>query len=98
MYTVLRTSEFLDWLNGQRDFQLKDRIRIRLSRVENGNLGDSKSIGNNLFELRITYGPGYRIYYTKRNNTIIILLCGGDKSTQSIDIAYAKKLEQEVDL
>ena len=98
MYKVLRINEFLDWVNSQKDIQLKDRIRIRIAHVEDGNLGDYKSIGDNLYELRLTYGPGHRIYYTKKGNAIILLLCAGDKSSQSKDIKYAKKLAQEVEI
>ncbi|HEX4839878.1 MAG TPA: type II toxin-antitoxin system RelE/ParE family toxin [Rhabdochlamydiaceae bacterium] len=67
-------------------------VTTRLARLRGGNFGDAKSISNGVYELRIQYGPGYRIYYGKRGKTIVILLCGGDKSTQKRDIQRAKEL------
>ncbi|MBD2414593.1 addiction module protein [Nostoc calcicola FACHB-389] len=82
---------FDDWLYSLRDQRAKAKIRARLDRVENGNLGDCKSLGEGVFELRIDYGPGYRIYFGQEGITIIILLCGGDKSTQEQDIGKAQE-------
>lgn len=70
-------------------------VSARLARIRSGNFGDSKSISNGVYELRIQYGPGYRIYYGKRGKTIIILLCGGDKSTQKRDIRKAKEFWED---
>jgi putative addiction module killer protein len=78
------------WLDSLRDTQARARIRKRLDRVEMGNLGDYKSVGAGVMELRIDYGQGYRIYFAQAGTTIILLLCGGDKSTQSQDIIRAK--------
>ncbi|CAA6811451.1 MAG: Unknown protein [uncultured Campylobacterales bacterium] len=77
---------------------IKARISIlrRIDRIKNGNFGDYKSISSNLFELRVKVGPGYRIYYTKKEDSIVVLLVGGDKSTQTKDIAKAKKVLEEL--
>lgn len=96
MYQVYKTKFFTDWFNSLKDQTAKNKIRIRIDRIELGNLGDHHSIGDGVSELRITYGPGYRIYYVIRGREIIILLCGGDKSGQNKDIKRAKKLAQEV--
>lgn len=96
MYQVYKTKIFTDWFNSLKDQTAKNKIRIRIDRIELGNLGDHHSIGDGVSELRITYGPGYRIYYVIRGREIIILLCGGDKSGQNRDIKRAKKLAQEV--
>jgi len=72
-------------------------ILTRIQRVQKGNLGDCKSISSDISELRITSGPGYRIYYTKRNEEIVLLLVGGDKSTQTEDILKAKKIAKELE-
>ena len=79
-----------------RDTTAKARLAIRLRRLELGHYGDAKAIDGEVSELRFHFGPGYRIYFTERNNEIIILLVGGDKSTQSADIALAKRLASEV--
>lgn len=75
-----------------KDYNAKARINIRIRRIEEGNLGDVKSVGNGVSEIRIDYGPGYRLYLTKRGQTIILLLCGGDKTTQEKDIQQAKEM------
>ena len=80
--TVDGKNIFDEWLDSLRDRRAKAKIRARLDRVEDGNLGDCKPVGEGVFELRIDYGPGYRIYFGQEGITIIILLCGGDKSTQ----------------
>ncbi|MGF2039407.1 MAG: type II toxin-antitoxin system RelE/ParE family toxin [Nostoc sp. CmiVER01] len=82
---------FSEWFDSLRDIRAKAKIRARLDRVEAGNLGDCKSVGDGVFELRIDYGSGYRIYFGQQGSTVIILLCGGDKSTQDKDIAKAKE-------
>jgi putative addiction module killer protein len=80
---------FPEWRDSLRDPKAKARIRIRLDRVRQGNLGDYCSVGEGVFELRIDYGPGYRIYFGQIESTIVLLLCGGDKSTQERDIRKA---------
>jgi putative addiction module killer protein len=74
-----------------RDRQGKAKIKGRLQRVSFGNLGDCKSVGEGVFELKIDYGPGYRVYFGERDSTIVLILCGGDKSTQDRDIRKAKE-------
>ncbi|MEG3437990.1 type II toxin-antitoxin system RelE/ParE family toxin [Pannus brasiliensis CCIBt3594] len=81
---------FREWFDSLRDRQAQLRIRSRLARVKVGNLGDSKSVGQGVFELRIDYGPGYRIYFGQDGLTLVVLLCAGDKSTQQQDIYQAQ--------
>ena len=83
-------SPFEEWFNALRDRQARKRIRLRLDRLKLGNLGDCKSIGQGVFELRIDCGPGYRIYFGQVGLTLILLLCGGDKSSQKQDIRQAQ--------
>ena len=92
MYVLQKTDTFNDWLRRLRDKKALARIVFRMTKMEMGLLGDYKSIGDGISEIRIDYGPGYRLYFTKKNNVIIVLLIGGDKSTQSRDIAKAKML------
>lgn len=84
-------SPFQEWLNSLRDMKARVRIEKRLERVSLGNLGDYRSLGEGVYELKIDYGPGYRIYFGQRGSTIVLLLCGGDKSTQEQDILRAKE-------
>ena len=81
---------FREWLEGLRDRQARAKIRVRLNRIRLGNFGDCKSVGGGVSELRIPHGPGYRVYFGRRGNAVVILLCGGDKKTQSKDIALAQ--------
>lgn len=90
--TIRQTSQYLKWFAKLRDTVAKARILVRLRRLTLGNFGEHRDLGDNVSELKFTFGPGYRIYYTVRNGEIIILLAGGDKSTQSADIAKAKEL------
>jgi putative addiction module killer protein len=92
MYVLQKTDIFNEWLKRLRDKKALARIVFRMTKMEMGLLGDYKSIGDGISEIRIDYGPGYRLYFTKKNNVIIVLLIGGDKSTQSRDIAKAKML------
>lgn len=82
---------FEQWLNSLRDIKARTKIKARLRRVELGNLGDYKSVGDGVFELRIHYGKGYRIYFAQMGSVIILLLSGGDKDTQQNDIQKAKQ-------
>jgi putative addiction module killer protein len=97
MIEVRRTEEFSNWLSGLRDRMAKARIAKRIDRIAQGNLGDAKPVGNGVSELRFTFGPGYRVYYVERGNTVVILLCGGDKDSQERDIARAKEMAKEVE-
>jgi len=86
------TETFTNWLDRLRDLRARARIQARVERLAAGNPGDVKPVGEGVSELRIDYGPGYRVYYTERGNVLIVLLCGGDKRTQAADIKTAKKL------
>jgi len=97
MIEVRQTEEFAEWLTDLRDGQARARINVRIRRVQLGNFGDVKAIGEGVSELRITYGPGYRLYFTMQGETLVILLCGGDKSSQSRDITKAKKLKKDLE-
>jgi putative addiction module killer protein len=81
---------FRKWLDDLRDIKARAVIRVRLNRVRLGNFGDTKSVGEGVSELRIDYGPGYRVYFGRSGNTIVILLCGGQKRTQKKDIRTAQ--------
>ena len=96
MYEVRQTAIFARWFGGLVDVRARDRIAARISRIEVGNLGDTKSVGGGVCELRIDTGPGYRVYFVVRGRTLVILLCGGDKSSQRRDIGMAKQLAEEV--
>jgi len=88
-------SPYADWLDGLRDARAKAKVMIRVDRMELGLFGDVEPIGDGLSELRIHYGPGYRIYYGKEGEQIYLLLCGGDKSSQKKDIKLAKNYWQD---
>lgn len=90
MYTFLRTDEFDRWMRVLKDDVAKARIIARIRSAEGGNFGDTKPVGDGISEMRIHVGPGYRLYYCRRGSAIYLLLCGGDKSTQSKDIRAAK--------
>lgn len=95
--TILQTGLFRDWLSSLRDRKARLRIDDRLKRLTGGNAGDTKSVGDGVQELRLHFGPGYRIYYIWRDGVLIILLNGGDKSSQARDIAKAKQLARDAD-
>ena len=82
---------FTEWLTSIHDVKARAKIKIRLDRVSLGNLGDSHGVGEGVQELRIDYGPGYRVYFGQEGQTIVLLLCGGDKSTQAKDVEIAKR-------
>jgi putative addiction module killer protein len=94
MIEVRQTPEFSAWLHRLRDPNAVARIVARIRRMEQGNPGDTKSVGKGILEMRIAYGPGYRIYYSHRGARIVILLCGGDKRTQQQDIKRAQMLAE----
>jgi putative addiction module killer protein len=92
MKRTRRTGTFIKWFNKLKDRTGKYLIAERISRLKNGNPGDCGPVGENVSEMRIHYGPGYRVYFKDTGSEIIILLCGGDKSTQQADIIKAKEL------
>lgn len=96
MYSIKQTEAFAGWLTKLRDVRAKARIVARLRMAGEGNLGDAKSVGDGVSEMRIDIGPGYRLYYTRRGELMIVLLLGGDKSSQARDIKRAKALAKEV--
>jgi putative addiction module killer protein len=96
MIEVRKTAVFTSWLANLRDQNAKGRIVSRITRLEHGNPGDVKSVGGGVSEMRVDYGPGYRIYYSARGSTVVILLCGGDKRSQDADIKKAKSLAQDL--
>lgn len=95
-WEIRQTSVFEDWLTGLKDAVSRAIIIRRIERVAAGNLGDVRPLGDGVSELRIDYGPGFRVYFVRRGETLIVLLCGGDKASQPRDIARAKALAQEV--
>lgn len=98
MFTVLQTEDFRDWLDALKDLKAQVRIAARLRLAEAGNLGDWKSVRDGLSEMRVDVGPGYRLYFTRRQNILIVMLAGGDKSTQARDIKRAQKLLTQLEL
>jgi len=96
--TILTTETFDSWFKALRDNQAKRRIQARIDRAEDGNFGDCKPVGDGVSEMRINVGPGYRVYFVQRGDgfEIVILLAGGDKSTQSQDIKAALQLAHEL--
>ena len=96
MFEVRKTDEFVRWLDGLRDVRARARVLVRLERVVAGNFGDSKPVGQGVSELRIDYGPGYRVYFTRQGQWIVILLVGGDKSGQAADIKTAVRLAKNL--
>ena len=96
MIEVQQTEIFAKWLAKLRDREAKSRILVRIRRITLGAMGDIKAVGQGVSELRVDYGPGYRIYVAIQNEKMIILLCGGDKSRQQADIQTAWKLAKEL--
>lgn len=97
MIEVRQTRQFAEWFGSLRDTRARARIAVRIDRLALGNPGDVKPVGEGVSELRVTYGPGYRIYYLQRGGEVVILLCGGDKGSQRRDIAAAKILARELE-
>ena len=92
MRTVIRTNEFALWARSLRDDEAKARIAARIDRLSLGNPGDVKPVGGGVSEMRIDQGPGYRLYFARHDDTIVLLLCGGTKKTQQADIKEAKRI------
>ena len=96
-YTIETTKHYDKWFKKLKDSLSKIKVLARLSRVENGNFGDHKQVGTNFYELRFFFGPGFRIYYTIKGNRIVLLLVGGDKSSQQKDIENAETLLEQME-
>lgn len=97
MIEVRQTETFRDWLSGLADKRAMHRIVERIERVGFGLYGDVKPVGGGVSELRIDYGPGYRVYFVQRGKTLVVLLCGGDKRSQARDIRRAKAMAKELE-
>lgn len=97
MAAVEKTEEFNTWLTALRDARAKAKIISRIDRLADGNPGDVRPVGNGISEMRVHYGPGYRVYYCQRGETIVIILCGGDKDSQAKDIATAKEIKENLE-
>lgn len=97
MIEVRQTDEFRNWLRGLRDGRATARIISRIRRLEQGNPGDIKAVGSGILEMRVDYGPGYRLYLVRRGSILVVLLCGGDKRSQQRDIKRAKSLAAELE-
>lgn len=95
MIELRKTAEFLRWIDALRDLEARGRIQTRLQRLEEGYVGDHKYVGEGVFELRIHCGPGYRVYCMRRGSTLVIVLAGGDKSSQDKDIRLALRLAKD---
>lgn len=96
MFEIRKTDVFAGWLDSLRDIQARARVQARIERLATGNAGDVQPIGEGVSELRINYGPGYRVYFKQRGRELIILLAGGDKSTQAKDIKAALRLARNL--
>lgn len=96
MYEIRKTDTYALWLDRLSDIQARARVLARVERLAAGNPGDAKPVGEGVSEMRIDYGPGYRVYFTKRGREVIILLAGGDKRTQAADIKTALRLARNL--
>ncbi len=96
MWEIRKTAEFAAWLDGLADVRARARVQARVERLAAGNPGDVKPVGQGVSELRIDYGPGYRVYFIRHGKTVIVLLAGGDKTTQAADIKTALRLARNL--
>ena len=96
MLQVRKTEIFVRWLDGLRDIRARARVQVRIERLAAGNAGDVEPVGEGVSELRIDYGPGYRVYFKKQGREVVILLAGGDKRTQPADIKTALRLARNL--
>jgi putative addiction module killer protein len=96
MFEIRKTETYAQWLDGLRDIHARARVQVRVERLAAGNPGDVRPLGEGVSELRIDYGPGYRVYFTMRERTVLILLAGGDKRTQAADIKTALRLARNL--
>jgi putative addiction module killer protein len=97
MISIKTTATFDRWLHGLRDRRARARVQVRIDRLELAHLGDCEPVGEGVSEMRIHYGPGYRVYFKRFGLELVVLLAGGDKSTQSADIALALKLARQLE-
>ena len=96
MFQIRKTEIFAQWLDGLRDVRARARVQVRVERLAAGNAGDVEPVGEGISEMRIHYGPGYRVYFKKHGRDVVILLAGGDKRTQSADIKTALRLARNL--
>lgn len=96
MLEIRKTDTYAQWVDNLCDLQARARVQVRIERLAAGNPGDVRAVGEGVSELRIDYGPGYRVYFTKRGREVVILLAGGDKTTQSADIKVALRLSRNL--
>ena len=97
MNKIRYTAVYRIWYRNLKDIRARVRIDLRLNSVKKGDFGDQRSVGEGIFELKVDYGPGYRLYYKKAGGDIVVLLCGGDKSSQDADIEKAKEILKELE-
>ena len=97
MNTIVESSEFSEWLRGLTDVSSKARILARITGAKSGNFGDCEPVGGGVSEMRIHHGPGYRIYFKRIGSVVYVLLCGGDKTSQKVDIRRAKALAKKAE-
>jgi putative addiction module killer protein len=95
MIAVIASDSFASWVDDLKDRKTRARILDRIDRLASGNFGDCAPVGSGVFELRLHFGPGYRIYYVRQGETVVVLLCGGDKASQARDIRRAQKMAEE---
>jgi putative addiction module killer protein len=98
MIEIRRTQVYEDFIDGLRDRRARAMIAMRIDRLAHGHAGDAAPVGEGVSELRLHYGPGYRVYYVQRKTVVIVLLCGGDKSSQQRDIKRAKELASNLEI
>jgi len=96
MIEIRKTTTFAKWLDGLRDMRARARVLVRIERLAAGHAGDVKPVGEGVSEMRINYGPGYRVYFTKKGRALVILLAGGDKGSQTRDIGTALRLARNL--
>ena len=96
MFAIRKTEVYAQWIDGLRDIRARARVQVRVERLAAGNAGDVRSVGEGVSEMRIDYGPGYRVYYTKHGREVVVLLAGGDKRTQATDIKTALRLARNL--
>jgi putative addiction module killer protein len=97
VWTIRQSEAFAKWFGALKDGRAKERVAQRVVRVQAGLIGDVRPVGEGVSELRVDYGPGYRVYFCRRGEDVILLLCGGDKSTQDRDIREAKAMAKEIE-